>query len=89
MLHGSEWHTVAVWRRARRQNRCLQTFSRKKASLKLENTSGKGTKDIERLKRDYERYNFIDWVKPFISDRRKQKITNIHEDEDEYDGDFR
>ena len=34
-------------------------YGRKKAAFKSENTSGKGTKELKKLKDDYERYIFM------------------------------
>ena len=44
-------------------------YGRKKASYQSEKTSGKGLKEIKNLKEDFERYIFLSWLPPYMSDR--------------------
>ena len=51
-------------------------YGRKKASYQSEKTSGKGLKEIKKLKEDFERYIFLSWLHPYMSDGKK-KVSNI------------
>ena len=51
-------------------------YGRKKASYQSEKTSGKGLEEIKKVKEDFERYNFLKWLHPYMSDRKK-KVSNI------------
>ena len=59
----------------------LRTKYGKKASYQSEKTSGKGLKEIKKLKEDFERYIFLSWLHPYMSDRKKKGSNILCDDE--------
>ena len=60
-------------------------FSKRRTALKKCNKSGTSTREVEKVKKEYEEYKFLFWLEPYIQNRGvTMNVPEIGENADAY-----